>query len=104
MSVKYSIVKIHRGKLLEEEEQLTLMQLCRTCKTTPSLILELVQEGILDPKGQRVSTWRFSYTDIEKVRTVMHLLHDLRVNIPGAALALHLLEKVARLETLQSRR
>lgn len=104
MTVEYSIVKIHSGRLLDEEENLTLMQLCRMCQIPPSLVIEMANEGILEPRGKYVSRWRFSYTDLEKVRTVIHLQHDLRVNIPGAALALLLLDKIARLEALDSRR
>lgn len=103
MPVKYSIVKVHRGTILEEEDTLSLMQLSRTCKVSPSLIIELVNEGMIEPTGKRISGWRFNFTDIGKVRTAIHLLHDLRVNIPGAALALHLLEKIARLEARRPR-
>ncbi|MDF7799667.1 chaperone modulator CbpM [Pontiellaceae bacterium B1224] len=104
MSVKYSIVKLQDGRLLDDEEELTLMQLCRICKVPASLILEMVNEGILEPKGKHISSWRFTYLERDKVRTVKHLLHDLRVNMPGAALALQLLERIAQLEALHNRR
>jgi chaperone modulatory protein CbpM len=104
MTVKYSIVKIHQGRLLDEEEDLTLMQFSRACNVPPALIVEMVNEGILEPRGRHTSSWRFRLEERERVRTVMHLHDDLRVNIPGAALALQLLERIAHLEALHARR
>jgi chaperone modulatory protein CbpM len=104
MSIKYNIVQLHDGRPLdEEEEELTLMQLCKICKAPSSLIIEMVNEGILEPKGKRISSWRFTYLERDKVLTVQHLQNDLRVNLPGAALALQLLEKIARLEAQHNR-
>ncbi|MDF7806934.1 chaperone modulator CbpM [Pontiellaceae bacterium B12219] len=104
MSVKYSIVKIHQGRLVDEEEELTLMQFSRACSVLPELIIEMVNEGILEPRGEHAGSWRFKLAEREMVRTVMHLHDDLRVNIPGAALALQLLERIARLEAVLARR
>jgi chaperone modulatory protein CbpM len=103
MSDQYSMVQLHRGRPLDEEEELTLMQLSRICNAPPTLVIEMVEEGILEPKGKRISSWRFTYLERDKIRTVMNLQHDLRVNIPGAALAIQLLEKIARLEALHAR-
>jgi chaperone modulatory protein CbpM len=103
MSVKYNIIKVHQGRSVDEEE-LTLMQVSRLCRVSPECVIEMVHEGILDPSGIRVCTWRFPFSSVERVRRVMRFQHDLEVNLAGAALALDLLEKIARLEALLQRR
>jgi len=99
MTMKYSIVKIHKGRILDEEEDLTLMELCRICHASPEDLIAMVNEGILEPRGTRVSAWRFPFIAEERVRKVQHLQRDLGVNLPGAALALHLLDRIAQLES-----
>jgi chaperone modulatory protein CbpM len=99
MTVKYSIVKIHKGRILDEEDDLTLMELCRICHASPEGVIEMVNEGILEPRGIRMSTWRFPFPAVERVRKVQHFQHDLGVNLAGAALALQLLDRIAELES-----
>ena len=98
MSVEYSIIKVHQGPIIDDEE-LTLMQLSRLCPLRPALLVEMVEEGILEPTGNTVCGWRFSFATIELVRRVQRIRNDLDVNLAGVALALELLEKI---ESLQS--
>ena len=88
------ILKICSGKIVDDENDLTLQQICETCRTDSKLIVEMVEEGIVEPEGKEISSWRFSYSCVETVRIVVRMQKDLRVNLPGAALALQLLERV----------
>ena len=94
----YSIIKVFYGKKLEDENDLTLLKLCNICQLNPELIIEMVKEGILEPSGERKSAWRFSFSIVDRVRMVQRLRRDLNVNLAGAALAIHLLEKIEKLE------
>ena len=82
---------------------LTLKELCRICGSEADLIVELVEEGILDPvaprSGARPSRarWRFTASSITTVRKVQRLQADLDVNLPGVALVLTLVDQNARL-------
>jgi chaperone modulatory protein CbpM len=58
----------------------------------------MVEEGILDPEGDRPGRWRFPPDCVGRVRAAQRLLLDLDVNLAGAAVALHLLERIACLE------
>jgi chaperone modulatory protein CbpM len=92
-----------RGQLIEEETLITLEELCRNCTVEVEEVMTLVQEGILDPAGdstdgQENGHWRFHISSLRRVRTVRRLQRDLGVNLPGAALALELLERIAELE------
>jgi chaperone modulatory protein CbpM len=95
-----NIIRIYEGQLLEEENSITLIQLCQYCRLTPEEIIEMVEEGILEPSGKGKKEWRFSFTVVERVRKAHRLINDLDINLAGAALALHLLDRIEELETL----
>jgi chaperone modulatory protein CbpM len=90
--------KILVGQVFEENDVITLVDLCRSCTVKTETVTMLVSEGILDPVGGDVEQWQFSIGSIRRVRTVVHLQRDLGVNLAGAALALELLDQIAELK------
>ena len=88
---------VQEGILLDEAMELTLSQLARSCATNAEWLIQLVEEGILVPSGRQQSQWRFSGICIHRVHRVQRLQRDLRVNLPGSALVLDMLEEVERL-------
>lgn len=96
MSIREEILT---GLLLDEESTLTLSELSRACTVHAEWIIELVDEGILEPAGGDVTHWRFSGSSLCRARTALHLQRDLGINLAGAALVLDLIEEV---ETLRS--
>lgn len=102
--MKYNIIKVYHGNIADEEPGLTLLQLCNMCRLSPDFVIEMVNEGILEPDGEKRTAWRFSNDAIESARKVMRFRHDLNVNLAGAALALQLLDKIEHLEALLERR
>jgi chaperone modulatory protein CbpM len=87
------------GEVLDEDSEITLVQLCRSCSVSAETIEALVEHGILEPAGRRGRHWCFSGPSIRRVRVAQRLQHDLGVNLAGVALALDLLEHVERLES-----
>lgn len=103
--MKYNIIHVHHGSISEETEAFTLLQLCNICQLSPEIVIEMVDEGILEPEGERKIRWRFSHEAIECAKKVRRFRHDLNINIAGAALALQLLDRIEQLEALiESRR
>ena len=74
-------------------EAMSLQELCRSCGVQSAWVVELVDEGILEPEGTDPSTWRFSAVSITRTRVAWRLQHDLGVNRPGIALALDLIDE-----------
>ena len=89
--------KILVGQVLEDNDVITLADLCRSCTVKTETVTSLVSEGILDPVGEGIEQWRFTIGSLRRVKTVIHLQRDLGVNLAGAALALELLDQVAEL-------
>ncbi|MBY4893638.1 chaperone modulator CbpM [Rhodobacteraceae bacterium N5(2021)] len=79
-------------------EAISLIELCRICGSRADWIIQLVDEGILEPEGTRRTGWRFDSASITIVRKVQRLQSDLDVNIPGIAVVLSLVDENARLK------
>ena len=103
--VKKSI-SLYSGTILEEENQLTLSDLCCACEVHAEQIIELVEEGILEPSGVEIVQWRFSGVSLVRARAAIHLQKDLAINPAGVALALDLMDEIEnlrkRLKALES--
>jgi chaperone modulatory protein CbpM len=85
-------------QVVEEEVSMSLTELCQACGTQSELVLQLVQHGVVEPQGSAPQSWVFTGTSLQRTRTALRLLHDLELNLPGAALAVDLLEEIARLQ------
>ena len=83
--------------LLDESVEFTLSELCSVCRVPEQLVVEIVAEGIVEPIGAGPQHWRFSGTAVARIQRVVRLQQEFEVNLPGAALALDLLEEIARL-------
>jgi chaperone modulatory protein CbpM len=82
------------GILLDEQAELSLHELCHACSTSTEWVIELVDEGVLEPIGQDHSHWRFSGTNLLRARAAMRMQQDLQINLAGVALALDLMEEI----------
>ena len=87
-----------RGRIVEEELTLTTIELSRACNASPSHIELWVAEGVLQPSGGTPADWRFSGGSLARMRTATRLARDLKINSPGVALALDLLDEIEQLE------
>lgn len=77
-----------------------MTEICALCRVDNDLIVEMIGEGVLTPIGTTPENWRFNAVAVKRIQVTLRLQNDLRVNLPGAALALDLLEE---LEELRSR-
>ena len=82
------------GKIMENETRLTLRQLCDACAVRADYIIELVDEGFIEPIGVEKSHWCFSGVSVKRVQKAKRLQRDLGINIAGVALAIELIEEI----------
>ncbi len=90
------------GELISDETTLTIRELCQACSQQTEWILELVDEGVLEPLAGIEQEMVFSAVELRRARTAMRLQRDLDVNLSGVALILDLLDEVGRLKRLNS--
>lgn len=92
-----------QGMVLNEETRCTLADLCKLCGVNAENIHDMIEEGVINPEGLSPHEWRFTYVAIKRVQTAVRLQQDLRVNLPGCALVLDLLEELEELRRLSNR-
>lgn len=85
------------GTLLDEQVHLSLAAISDACSTRTEWVIELVEEGILEPSGKEQSHWQFSGYSLSRAQTARRLQSDLAVNLAGVALVLDLMEEIEAL-------
>jgi len=100
-----TIDRILEGQMLDEAAWLELEEFCARLRIERRWVAELVDSGLLEPRGADPAAWRFPVMAIARVRATERLVNDLGVNLAGAAVILDLLEErrhlLARLRQLE---
>jgi chaperone modulatory protein CbpM len=86
--------KILTGIVLDETIELSLTELCQACASSAERIVDLVNEGVLEPNGMEPAQWRFSGTSLVRAHVAIRLQQDLEINLAGIALVLDLMEEI----------
>lgn len=89
------------GTVLDETIRFTLVELCQYAKASPEHVIEMVEEGVLEPQGESVHNWIFDTKALKRLQIAIRLQQDLGVNLPGSALVLDLLEEMEILRQQQ---
>ena len=89
------------GDVLDEGIEFSIQEICRICGVHEELIVEIVEEGVVEPLGDAPERWRFTGVAVMRIQRVIRLQHEFEVNLPGAALALELLEEIERLKRIR---
>ncbi len=84
--------------LLGEGDWIAATEICQLCHIELTAVAELVDLGLVSPRGSLPEAWQFPATELSRLRTAARLMRDLGVNVSGAALAVELLESQRELE------
>lgn len=85
-------------ELLDDQQGLSLAELCQVCQISGEDIRLLVAEGVIEPLDENLTDWRFHSLSIGRVLRVKRLEKDLGLNLAGAALVIELLEEIDQLK------
>jgi chaperone modulatory protein CbpM len=91
-----------QGVVLDERITFTMAEFCHACGVQTELVVEMVEEGVIEPAVRAEAEWQFHGPSLVRAQTALRLVRDLDVNWPGAALALDLLEELDRLHGRQA--
>lgn len=86
--------EIFSGVVIDADTNLTLAQFCRVCSVHADYVIELVEEGVIQPFGEEVTQWYFPGFCIQRTRKARRLQADLGINLAGVAVILQLLDEV----------
>lgn len=84
------------GVVLDRRTTFTLIDFSTACGVERERIVEMVQEGVIEPISEH-GDWRFHGEALVRAKRALRLVRDLGLNWPGAALALDLLDEIERL-------
>ena len=93
-----SIDRILEGQPLDDGAWLDIGQFCAYLQVEQHWIVELVDAGVIEPRGAAPDAWSFPASALARARATSRLVSDLGVNLAGVALILDLLEERRRLE------
>jgi len=82
---------------LDDQVLFTLAELCRCCDLAAEELVAMVEEGLLNPRGEAPRQWRFPASDLPRIQAAQRLQRDLGLNLAGAALTLDLLDEMERM-------
>lgn len=83
-------------EILNETTVFTLSEVCHSCGADSHFVYELVQEGVIRPRGTRVNEWCFDGIAVTRIHRAYRMHRDLHVNLPGIALVFELLDRMGR--------
>jgi len=86
------------ARLLGEGDWIAASDVCRLCLIDMTVIIELVELGVVASRGPQPSEWVLPAVALPRLRIAGRLMRDLGVNVTGAALAVELLEARGELE------
>ena len=86
-----------QSEIIETRVEMSLSDLCEVCTVSSERVVQLVDEGLVEPLGREPAEWRFSGRSVRRVVVAERLSRDLRLNAAGAALVLDLLDEVTQL-------
>lgn len=83
--------------VVDDRQELTLDDICIACRVEQSVIVELVDEGLVKPSVSRAGSWRFSAGKLPTIARALRLQRDLELNFAGVAFVLDLLNEIESL-------
>lgn len=81
-----------------EREQITLDTLAASAGLHPALVEWFVDCGLLEPDERTGTRMLFNVACIARLRTIVRLRRDIGANVPGIAVILNMLDRLAALQ------
>jgi chaperone modulatory protein CbpM len=90
-------IQIEPVLIVEDEVQMTAVELCHANGLEQEYLVAWVHEGILSPIGHSPEDWRFGGDTLSRAKKALRLSRDLEINTPGVAMVLDLLDEISAL-------
>jgi chaperone modulatory protein CbpM len=86
-----------------ETQHFSIQELCKVTALPSQTIIEIVDQGIIDPEGSDPETWLFNMQMVSITKKACRLHDDLEIDWSRIALAISLLEELEQMrqENLQ---
>jgi len=100
--MKNEIIKLFSGVVIEEQQAISLAELCQCCNLSEEQLIVMIDHGIIEPLEAKIaiSHWTFSGESLVRIQIALRLQRDLDINLAGAVLAIELLDEIRELRQL----
>jgi chaperone modulatory protein CbpM len=92
------VTQVIEAHVLGEGDWIGATEISQLCRLNLEAVLELAALGVVEPR-ETAGQWQVPASALPRLRVVGRLMHDLGVNVSGAALAVELLEAQRDLES-----
>jgi chaperone modulatory protein CbpM len=92
------VTQVIEAHVLSDGDWIAATEICQLCRIDLDAVLELAALGVVTPRESVPGQWQLPATALPRLKVVGRLMHDLGVNVNGAALALELIEAQRLLE------
>jgi len=93
------VTQVLEAHVLGEGDWMAVAEVCQLCRLDQDVVMELAALGVVVPREKGSGQWQVPATALPRLRVVGRLMHDLGINVSGAALAVELLEAQRELES-----
>ena len=93
------VTHVLEAHVLGEGDWIAVAEICQLCRIDQTALMELAALGLAEPRESAPGVWQIPATALPRLRVAARLIHDLGVNVSGAALAVELLEARRELES-----
>ena len=93
------VTQVLEAHVLGDGDWIAATEICQLCQMELDAVMELAALGLVEPRQSGPGQWQVPATALPRLRVVGRLMHDLGVNVSGAALAVELLEAQRELES-----
>ncbi len=89
----------------QEGSTFTLREICERGECHAEFVIKLVDYGIISPleESPEARQWQFDIAALTRLRKAQRLQRDLKMNLPGLAMSLELLDEVEEMRREVSR-
>ena len=88
------VTQIIEAHVIGEGDWIGANEICQLCRLNVEAVLELAALGVVQPRETGSGHWEVPASALPRLRVVGRLMHDLGVNVSGAALAVELLDRL----------
>ncbi|WP_423227009.1 chaperone modulator CbpM [Marinobacter halodurans] len=88
----------YQVEVLDQRTRFTLREVCERTDVHAEFVVKLVNYGVIAPIDEGpASSWAFDAVALARLRKAQRLQRDLKLNLPGLAMSLDLLDDVEQL-------
>jgi chaperone modulatory protein CbpM len=92
------MTEIREVRVVGDADWIAAAEFCRLCRLDLDAVIELVDLGLVSPRGYSPHEWQLPATAVPRLSMAGRLMRDLGINVSGAVLAVELLEVQRDLE------